>query len=108
MKATLLLLTSVLATASLIAVEPVAELMQRIMKAADKNRDGKLSLEEYRPLDVQAKHHGDEHFAAGDTNQSGLIEAGELAGVLHKQTWFAILNEGIEVSFARLDAQVQE
>jgi hypothetical protein len=93
-----------LATASLIAAEPSAALMQRIMKAADKNKDGKLSLEEYKPLDVQALHHGEEHFAAGDTNKDGFIDAAELAGALNKQTWFAILSEGIEPCFTRLDA----
>ena len=92
-----------LTTASITAAEPSAELMQRIINAADKNKDGKLSLDEFRPLDVQAKHHGEEHFEAGDTNKSGFIEADELAGVLRKQTWFAILSEGIESSYARLD-----
>ena len=93
-----------LAATTLIAVEPSPALMQRILKAADKSSDGKLSLEEYKPLDVQAKHHGDEHFKAGDKNSDGFIEATELAGALNKQTWFAILGEGIEPCFARMDA----
>jgi len=33
---------------SLIAVEPSAALMQRIIDAADKNKGGRLLLEEYR------------------------------------------------------------
>jgi Ca2+-binding EF-hand superfamily protein len=100
MKTLLILLTA----ASLIAAEPGAALMQRIMKAADKTNDGKLTLEEYKTLDVQAKHHGDEHFNTGDKNSDGLIDVGELAEALKKQTWFAILSEGIEPCFARLDA----
>ncbi len=92
------------APASLLAAEPSAVLMQRIMKAADKNKDGKLSLEEYKALDVQALHHGDEHFKIGDTNHDDFIDAAELAGALSKQTWFAILSEGTEPCFARIDA----
>ena len=98
------LLTLALVATSLHATEPSAKLMQRIMTAADKNKDGKLSLEEYKPLDVQAPKHGDQHFAASDTSKDGFIDADELAGALSKQTWFAILSEGTELSFARLDA----
>lgn len=100
MKHTLKLLTATLFT----AVEPSTTLMQRIMKAADKNNDGKLTLEEFRPLDVQARHHGDEHFKAGDKNSDGFIDATELVGALNKQTWFAILSESVEASFTRIDA----
>ncbi len=85
------------------SAEPSAALMQRIMKAADKNEDGKLSLEEYKPLDVQARHHGEEHFETGDANHDEFIDADELAGALRKQTWFAILSEGTEPCFTRLD-----
>jgi Ca2+-binding EF-hand superfamily protein len=100
----LLTLITVLLFTQLTHAEPSAGLMQRILKAADKSSDGKLSLEEYKPLDVQAKHHGDEHFKAGDKNSDGFIDATELAGALKKQTWFAILSEGIEPCFARMDA----
>jgi len=101
MKSLVLLL---LTATSFTAVEPSATLMQRIMKAADKNNDGKRTLEEYKTLDVQARHHGDEHFKVGDKNSDGFIDATELAGALNKQTWFAILSEGIEASFTRIDA----
>ena len=100
----LLTLITVLLFTHLTHAEPSAALMQRILKAADKSSDGKLSLEEYKPLDVQAKHHGDEHFKAGDKNGDGFIDATELAGALKKQTWFAILSEGIEPCFARMDS----
>jgi Ca2+-binding EF-hand superfamily protein len=93
-----------LTAASLIGADPSPALMQHIMKAADKDKDGRLSLEEYKPLDVQARHHGDEHFKAGDTDGDGFIAADELAHALKKQTWFAILSEGIEPCFARMDA----
>jgi Ca2+-binding EF-hand superfamily protein len=93
-----------LAATVLIAAEPSSQLMQRIMNAADKDKDGKLSLEEFKRLDVQAKHHGDEHFKAGDKNSDGFIDAAELADALKKQTWFAILSEGIEPCFTRIDA----
>jgi Ca2+-binding EF-hand superfamily protein len=92
------------APATLHATEPSAVLMQRIMKAADKNKDGMLSLDEYKALDVQALHHGEEHFKAGDTNHDDFIDTTELAGALSKQTWFAILSEGAEPCFARIDA----
>lgn len=81
-----------------------APLIARILKAADKNHDGKLTLAEYLPLDVQAKHHGEEHFKTGDANADGFIDAAELPASLRKQTWFAILSEGIEPCFTRLDA----
>lgn len=80
-----------------------APLIARIIKAADKNKDQKLTLAEYLPLDVQAKHHGEEHFKTGDANADGFIDATELATTLHKQTWFAILSEGIEPCYTRLD-----
>ena len=103
MKHLLTLVTALLFTHTTHA-EPSAGLMQRILKASDKSSDGKLSLEEYKPLDVQAKHHGDEHFKVGDKNSDGFIDAAELADALKKQTWFAILGEGIEPCFARMDA----
>ncbi len=83
--------------------KPNAALVQRIMMAADKNRDGKLSLEEYKPLDVQARHHGEEHFEAGDVSGDEFIDQAELAGSLRKQTWFAILGEGTKSCFIRID-----
>ena len=95
---------ALLLTTSVITATPSAPLMQRIMNAADKDKDGKLSLEEFKPLDVQARHHGDDHFKAGDKNSDGFIDAAELADALKKQTWFAILSEGIEPCFARTDA----
>lgn len=92
-----------LSAATLLAADD-APLIARILKAADKDHDGKLTLAEYLPLDVQAKHHGEEHFKSGDANADGFIDASELATTLHKQTWFAILSEGIEPCFTRLDA----
>ena len=50
----------------------LASVNTRVMHAADKDKDGKLTLEEYKPLDVQAKHHGEEHFKAGDARQGSL------------------------------------
>jgi Ca2+-binding EF-hand superfamily protein len=80
------------------------EVAGRAMKAADRNKDGRLSLEEFKLLDVQAKHHGDEHFERGDVNQDGFLDRGELATELAaKQTWFVILCEGVEACFLRLD-----
>ena len=99
MKAILFLLSA----ATLLAADD-APLIARILKAAEKDHDGKLTLAEYLPLDVQAKHHGEEHFKSGDANSDGFIDASELATTLHKQTWFAILSEGIEPCFTRLDA----
>ncbi len=92
-----------LATSLLIAAQISPALMQRILKAADTNNDGKLSLEEYKTLDVQALHHGEEHFKAGDASHDGFINAAEFPGALSKQTWFAILSEGTEPCFTRLD-----
>ena len=98
------LLALALATASVIAAEPSAALVQRMMKAADKNKDGKLSLDEYKPLDVQALRHGEDHFKTGDANHDGFLDLAELTGALRRQTWFAILGEGAEPCFAGLDA----
>ncbi len=100
MKTALILL---LTTIALTAAENPA-LIVRILKAADKNHDGKLTFAEYLWLDVQAKHHGEEHFKTGDANADGFIDATELPAALRKQTWFAILSEGIEPCFTRLDA----
>lgn len=100
MKSILTLL--VLSSVPLLAADD-APLIARIIKAADKNKDQKLTLAEYLPLDVQARHHGDEHFKTGDANADGFIDATELATALHKQTWFAILSEGIEPCHTRLD-----
>ena len=76
-----------LSAATLLAADDTP-LIARILKAADKDHDGKLNLAEYLPLDVQAKHHGDQHFKSGDANADGFIDASELATTLHKQTWF--------------------
>ena len=95
---TLLVLSSV----PLLAADD-APLIARIIQAADKNKDQKLTLAEYLPLDVQARHHGEEHFKTGDANADGFIDATELATTLRKQTWFAILSEGIEPCYTRLD-----
>ena len=96
-----LLAFALFATLSL-ASEP--EVAQRALTTADQNRDGKLDLAEYLPLDVQAKHHGAEHFEKGDANADGFLDLTELAATLHKQTWFAILSKGTEACFARIDA----
>jgi Ca2+-binding EF-hand superfamily protein len=80
-----------------------APLTARIIQAADRNKDQKLTLAEYLPLDVQARHHGDEHFKTGDANADGFIDATELPAALRKQTWFAILSEGIVPCHTRLD-----
>ena len=89
-------------TVSVVTAAPDA-VITRVMQAADKNRDGKLSLDEYLPLDVQAVHHGKEHFTAGDANRDGFLDPVELAATLEKQTWFAILCEGVNACFTRLD-----
>lgn len=80
-----------------------APVIERVMQTADANKDGKLSLAEYLPLDVQAKHHGEQHFKAGDANHDRFLTPDELASTLKKQTWFAILSEGIEPAFKRQD-----
>lgn len=95
---TLLVLSSVPLLAS-----DDAPLIARIIQAADKNKDQKLTLAEYLPLDVQARNHGEEHFKTGDANADGFIDATELPAALRKQTWFAILSEGIEPCHTRLD-----
>jgi len=84
-------------------IQPKPTLLQRIMTAADKSKVGKLSVVEYKTLDVQATHHGDDHFALSDTNKDGFIDSSELAGALSRQTWYAILSEGTETCFSRLD-----
>ena len=86
------LLALALATASLIAAEPSAALGQRMMKAADKNKDGKLSLDEYKPLDVQALHHGEEHFKTGDANHDGFLDPAEFTA--HAEHKLKALEEG--------------
>jgi Ca2+-binding EF-hand superfamily protein len=78
-------------------------LLQRVMTAADKDKDGKLSLAEFKTLDVQALHHGEEHLKEADLNKDGFIDNSELAGALSRQTWYAILSEGTEACFSRLD-----
>ena len=72
-----------LSAATLLAADDTP-LIARILKAADKDHDGKLNLAEYLPLDVQAKHHGEQHFKSGDANADGFIDASELATTLHK------------------------
>lgn len=108
MKHTLTFITAMLLPlAALHAKDLIGDSMpvsKRAMQAADKDRDGKLALAEYRPLDVQAAHHGEEHFKAADANRDGFLDLTELATALQKQTWFAILVEGIEPCFTRLDA----
>jgi len=78
-------------------------LLQRVMTAADKDKDGKLSLAEFKTLDVQALHHGEEHFKEADLNKDSFIDCSELAGALSRQTWFTLLSEGTEACFSRLD-----
>ena len=101
------MMLTLLALISVVALNPPPNEMavaQRAMQGADHDHDGSLSFAEYRPLDVQAAHHGEEHFQAGDANHDGLLSLAELAVTLHKQTWFAVLSEGTETCFTRLDA----
>jgi len=107
MRPSLFFLLTLIPWAALPAAElnqPKPTLLQRIMTAADKNKDGKLSVLEYKTLDVQATHHGDAHFEASDTNKDGFIDITELAGALSRQTWYTILSEGTEACFNRLDS----
>ena len=79
-------------------------IVERAMAIVDLDRTGKLSLEEFLPLDVQARHHGKEHFQEGDFDNDGFLNPKELATELaRKQTWFVILVEGVEPCFSRLD-----
>ena len=107
MKFRFIILAAVLAYSfRVLGAEPnESTVAERALSAADQDHNGKLSLTEYLPLDVQAKHHGEEHFKAGDANHDGFLDVTELAATLHKQTWFAILSEGTEACFARLDAE---
>ena len=50
---------------------------QRAIRLADKSGDGKLTLAEYLPLDVQSKHHGEEHFKGADTDHNGFLDLKE-------------------------------
>ena len=84
--------------------DPPRLVVERALRIADTDKDGRLNLAEYLPLDVQAKHHGAEHFAKGDADHDNYLDPAELAATLRKQTWFAILSEGVEKCFARLDA----
>ncbi|MBI3878931.1 MAG: hypothetical protein HY301_02570 [Verrucomicrobia bacterium] len=88
---------------ALSAAEPKS-LAQSVLERADKNKDGKLALAEYQPLDAQAKHHGEEHFKAGDQNGDGFLDVAELHTTLQKQTWYALLSEGVPAAFKRADA----
>jgi Ca2+-binding EF-hand superfamily protein len=92
-----------LATGALRAEPGEATVTTRVMQAADKDKDRKLSLAEFLPLDVQARHHGEENFKAGDADKDGFLDPAELAATLRKQTWFVILCEGAEACFSRLD-----
>ena len=79
--------------------------IERALQGADKDRDGKLTLTEFKLLDVQAKNHCKEHFERGDTNHDGFLDRRELGIELaKKQTWFVILSEGANSCFARLDS----
>jgi Ca2+-binding EF-hand superfamily protein len=96
------------ATGTLASADPEADsttqVIDRVMAIADQDNDGHLSLEEFKHLDVQARHHGDEHFQRGDVNKDGFLDKKELATELAaKQTWFVILVEGVEPCFNRLD-----
>ncbi len=82
---------------------PSSQVLPRVLQTADKDKNGTLSLAEYLPLDVQAKHHGEEHFKAGDANNDGSLDVAEIITTLRKQTWFAILTEGAQGCFAGLD-----
>ncbi len=92
-----------LAAGALRAEPGEAAVTSRVMQAADKDKDRKLSLAEFLPLDVQARHHGEQHFKTGDADKDGFLDAAELPATLRKQTWFAILCEGAEACFSRLD-----
>ena len=104
MKSNLLLCTLIVSSGALAAEPMEGSVAQRALKVVDRDRDGRLTLAEYLPLDVQARHHGAEHFEKGDANGDGVLDVSELAATLHKQTWFAILAEGVEACFARIDA----
>lgn len=101
-----LILTAFVALALGVRVHAGKEsaVIHRAMLAADQDKDGRLSLAEFLRLDVQAKHHGEQHFADGDANNDGFLDEAELAVALRKQTWFAILSEGAATCFTRLDA----
>lgn len=59
---------------------------RRAIGLADKSGDGKPTLAKYLPLDVQALHHGEEHFTAGDAIPDGFLDIAELAASLPSVT----------------------
>ena len=74
-----ILLTALLLTTNfaLCAESNTAVVTEWAMKIADKDKEGKLTLEESKPLDVQTLHHGKEHFERGDANKDGFLNHDE-------------------------------
>jgi Ca2+-binding EF-hand superfamily protein len=52
--------------------------MQRIMKAANKNKDGKLDATEYRKISKMG-HHANQQFNGADSNKDGFLDLAEFA-----------------------------
>ncbi|MHC4878467.1 MAG: bile acid:sodium symporter [Planctomycetota bacterium] len=59
-------------------------ILDRITAGVDENRDGLISLEEFKRIDFQQIEFGDDNFAAGDVNHDGLLDRIELLSALDR------------------------
>ena len=59
--------------------------LDRVIKGADDEEDGRLSLVEFKKVDFQEIEFNDDHFAEGDKNDDGSLDRAELLGVLDRE-----------------------
>jgi len=59
--------------------------LDRVIRSADEDEDGLLSLEEFKRIEFQEIEFRDNHFADGDRNDDGSLDRVELLGELDRE-----------------------
>src|SRR5262245_52726461 len=75
-----------------------------LLKKADKNGDGKLSLEEFMAGVYPSPKHAPKKFAKADTNGDGKLDLKELEAVLPQIPWWQMSRKPAEAFFKEADA----
>ena len=77
--------------------------VEQILRRSDDDRDGGLSYVEISRWIHHSPKHGPDHFEKVDKSKDGLLDTGELSGLLEKVVWWNLSRQSPQAWFAQCD-----